>query len=185
MTTDAVTPIKPRGPISTFTLPASPGDAARIASALSAAGQFMVDCGLHADAIKCSPGPYWERDAAVPHTVGTASFTLPGLPRIAIDLHWQPDTFYHWCEALNIERITVERDDHRTYLRAEIRAHGFTWLLSGDLIRPAKPHPHLPGIPVPWVRENGRLTNWGRITRDELRTVLARLGVLAGAEVDR
>ncbi|MFI6228596.1 hypothetical protein ACIBCR_14945 [Micromonospora echinospora] len=180
------TAIRPHGPRDAFTLTANPENATRLASALTAAHHFMTSNNLHANSIECSPGPDKEWDPAIPTAFNREGFdpkvdgfTLPGLPRINVRVHFRPDAFHRWCEALGVEQISVERRPGvDTLLHAEIRAHGFTWIVSGDLNRPEKPHPHLPGIPAPWVRENGRLTDWGRISRDDLRTVLTTLGVL-------
>lgn len=83
------------------------------------------------------------------------------------------------CLALEANKIAVEREPLHTDLRLRVPHNNVTWDVWATLIRPAKPHPHLPGINAPWVRENGRAANHGEITLDELRKVMDRLGIPA------
>jgi hypothetical protein len=157
-----------------------PNRTAEVLTAMTAVQQTVNEHDLPAGSVDIRgayPGmKHW--DPAVEWDGSIDGWTLPDQPTVHIRLYGDPIGFYRWCEALNVDRIQVERRDFDTLLNAEVRKDGITWQIAGDANRPAKPNPHLPGIPAPWKRDNGRLTNYGRISRDDLRTTLTALGVL-------
>lgn len=48
------------------------------------------------------------------------------------------------CLALEANKIAVEREPLHTDLRLRVPHNNVTWDVWATLIRPAKPHPHLP-----------------------------------------
>ncbi|WBB94233.1 hypothetical protein [Verrucosispora sp. WMMC514] len=180
MTRLAAPAIRPMLNVDSFSQPTGSARTNETLTALAAAQRLIAEHDLPVrdiDIAAAQPGAkQWNPD--VEPGSGVNGWTLPSQPTIRVHLYVDLDGFYRWCTHLGADRIRVERHRFHTAMDIRVRAEGLTWYVTAHLGRPAKPHPHLPGIPAPWERAGGRLTDHGVISRDDLRTVLTTLGVL-------
>jgi hypothetical protein len=152
---------------------ALPGRTDELLDAQTTAIAFIREHGLYADSIDLRLGSTtarrWNRE--------TQDFDRPCMPiRATVCMFRHPEEFLRWADALPPADVLVKRRDGDTCLNLYSDHANITWEIASGISRP-ETGPHLPGIPAPWTRNRRRaLTDHGRISAEQLRTVLATLG---------
>lgn len=101
---------------------------------------------------------------------------LPALSEIHATLPHAPGELLRWLDLFQAEPVRALKAKSETLFRVRVRRYGYEWSLSSSVAAPGQ-GPRLPGLRPHWKSHPGMPPRaW--ISRAELRTALAGLGVL-------
>ncbi|WP_047891770.1 hypothetical protein [Micromonospora sp. RV43] len=143
----------------------------QVLDAMRCATELIVAHGLYLSDISITP--------ARPKTRrfdNEAAEWLPALSEIHATLPHAPGELLRWLDLFQAEPVRALKVKSETLFRVRVRRYGYEWRLSSSVAAPGQ-GPRLPGLRPRWKSHPGSPPRaW--ISRAELRTALASLGVL-------